>query len=59
MCGNCGCTKPEEKKPCEAGEVKPGECTPEQIAECHPESKGHPCEGTKQDDCTNPSELRT
>ena len=36
-CG-CGCTNPEKK-------VKdPKKCSPEQIAECHPESKGHPCE---------------
>ena len=37
MC-DCGCTSPEKK-------VKdPKKCSPEQIAECHPESKGHPCE---------------
>jgi len=36
-CG-CGCANPEKK-------VKdPKKCSPEQIAECHPESKGHPCE---------------
>jgi len=36
MC-DCGCTNPEKK-------VKdPKECSLEQIAECHPESKGHPC----------------
>ena len=37
MC-DCGCTNPEKK-------VKdPKKCSPEQIAECHPDSKGHPCE---------------
>ena len=37
MC-DCGCTNPEKK-------VKdPKKCSPKQIAECHPESKGHPCE---------------
>jgi hypothetical protein len=37
MCECCGCTNPDERKD------KPEECTPEQIEECHPESKGHPC----------------
>ena len=37
MC-DCGCTNPDKK-------IKdPKKCAPEQIAECHPESKGHPCE---------------
>ena len=40
MC-DCGCTNPEKK-------VKDSEkCSPEQIAECHPESKDHPCEQDK------------
>jgi len=26
---------------------EPKDCTPEQIAECHPETEGHPCEGEK------------
>jgi len=38
MCDKCGCTKPEKLKD------RPENCTAEQIAECHPESKGHPCE---------------
>ena len=42
MCDKCGCTKPEEKKD------DPKQCTPEQIAECHPDAEGHPCEGTKE-----------
>ena len=34
----------QEKKHCGCHEGKdPKECTPEQIAECHPEG-GHPCE---------------
>lgn len=32
-----GCQKPEKLK------GKPGDCTPEQIKECHGEGKGHPC----------------
>jgi len=36
MC-DCGCTNPEKK-------VKdPAKCSPEQVAECHPKSKGHRC----------------
>jgi hypothetical protein len=42
MCESCGCTNPEEKQD------KPAECTPERIAECHPESDGHPCEEKKE-----------
>ena len=51
MCDKCGCTKPEEKKdvPCDKFQNKPKECTPEQIAKCHPESKDHPCEGEKEE----------
>jgi len=37
MC-DCGCTNPEKKA------KDPKKCSPEQIAECHPESEGHPCE---------------
>jgi hypothetical protein len=55
MCEKCGCKKPDEKKPCEAGEKKTEECTPEQIAKCRPDADGHPCEEKKeepkQDDC--------
>ena len=29
---------------------KPEECTPEQIAECHPDEKGHPCEEREGDE---------
>jgi len=37
MCNKTSCVHPEKK-------VKhPKECPPEQIAECHPESKSHPC----------------
>ena len=40
MC-DCGCTNPEKK-------VKdPEKCSPQEIAECHPESKDHPCEQDK------------
>ena len=39
MCKNnsCICTNPEKLKD------KPENCTPEQIAECHPEDQKHPC----------------
>ena len=47
MCESCGCTNPEKKQD------KPAECTPERIAECHPESDGHPCE-EKKEDCKEP-----
>jgi len=50
MCEKCGCTNPEEKKPCDSAQDKPKECSPEQTAECHPESNDHPCEENKQDD---------
>jgi hypothetical protein len=37
----------EEKPKCQHPERlkghKPGECSPEQIEECHGEEKGHPC----------------
>jgi hypothetical protein len=36
------CEHPEKMK------GKPGECTPEQIKECHGESKSHPCEEEKK-----------
>ena len=32
-----GCEHPEKLK------GKPGECTPEQIRECHGKDAGHPC----------------
>jgi hypothetical protein len=38
--------KAESKKACEHPEKlkgKPGECTPEQIRECHRDVKEHPC----------------
>jgi hypothetical protein len=44
MCDKCGCTNPEKLQ------NKPEQCTPEQLAECHPEAKDHPCEETKQDE---------
>ena len=40
----------DEKKKCQKPEKlkgKPGECTPEQIRECHGEEQPHPCEGDK------------
>jgi len=43
MCEGCGCTNPDRQKD------DPKECTPEQIAECHPKSKDHPCEGKKEE----------
>lgn len=39
-------TKPESPKGCEHPERlkgKPGECSPEQIRECHGDAAGHPC----------------
>jgi len=35
------CQHPEKLK------GKPGECTPEQIKECHGDTKNHPCEEKK------------
>ena len=40
----------EKKSSCERPEKLkkvPKECTPEQIKECHPDAKGHPCEEKK------------
>ncbi|MBA1335102.1 MAG: hypothetical protein HPY66_0724 [Firmicutes bacterium] len=37
MC-KCNCEHPEKLK------GKPGECSPEQIKECHGDTEGHPCE---------------
>ena len=40
----------KSKKECEHPEKlkgKPGECTPEQIRECHGDVKGHPCVSKK------------
>jgi len=43
MCNDC-CQKPENLK------GKPGECSPEQIKECHGDAKDHPCaKGEKAD----------
>jgi len=39
-------TKPESGQKCEHPEKlkgKPGECSPEQIKECHGEGEEHPC----------------
>jgi hypothetical protein len=41
MC-KCSCEQPQKLK------GKPGECTPEQIKECHGEVKEHPCESEKK-----------
>lgn len=37
MCRKGSCEHPEKLK------GKPEECTPEQIAECHPGAEQHPC----------------
>jgi hypothetical protein len=37
MCGNSKCQYPEKLK------GTPEKCTAEQIAECHPNMKEHPC----------------
>jgi hypothetical protein len=37
------CQKPEHLK------GKPGECTPEQIKECHGETPNHPCEKPREE----------
>lgn len=39
MCEGCGCSHPEKLQ------SKPGECSPEQVYECH---------GTRQDEETEP-----
>jgi hypothetical protein len=41
MC-DCKCQTPEKLK------AKPEECTPEQIKECHGDTKEHPCEDEKE-----------
>ncbi len=41
MCKNC-CQQPDKLK------TKPGECTPEQIKECHGDDKEHSCEDKKE-----------
>jgi hypothetical protein len=41
MC-DCKCQQPEKLK------GKPGECTLEQIKECHGDEKGHPCTDEKK-----------
>ncbi len=41
MC-KCCCEQPQKLR------GKPGECTPEQIEECHGEGKGHPCQEEKK-----------
>ena len=44
MCSDSPCCqKPEKLK------GKPEKCNPEQIAECHPDKEGHPCEEGKED----------
>jgi hypothetical protein len=42
MCNPCGCQHPEKM------EKNPKGCTPEQIKECHSDTKGHPCEEEKE-----------
>jgi DNA-binding transcriptional ArsR family regulator len=39
---DCKCTHPEKLK------GKPGECSPEQIKECHGDTKEHPCAQEKE-----------
>ncbi len=41
MCKNC-CEQPDKLK------TKPGECTPEQIKECHGEAKEHSCDSKEE-----------
>ncbi len=41
MCKNC-CQQPDKLK------TKPGECTPDQIKECHGDEKEHCCEDKKE-----------
>jgi DNA-binding transcriptional ArsR family regulator len=43
MCQSC-CEHPEKLK------GKPGECTPEQIRECHGNEKDHTCKGEKKEE---------
>jgi ArsR family transcriptional regulator, arsenate/arsenite/antimonite-responsive transcriptional repressor len=38
MCDCKGCQQPEKLK------GKPGDCSPEQIRECHGDVENHPCE---------------
>jgi hypothetical protein len=45
MCKNESCCQKPEKL-----QGKPEECTPEQIAECHPDEADHPCEEKKEDE---------
>ena len=42
MCKDC-CQQPDRLK------GKPGECTPEQIRECHGDEKDHPCVSKKEE----------
>ena len=42
MCQSC-CERPEKL------EVKPEDCTPEQIKECHGDKKDHPCVPKKEE----------
>ncbi|MGI5820270.1 MAG: hypothetical protein ACOX9R_19460 [Armatimonadota bacterium] len=44
MCDCKGCQQPATLKD------KPGECSPEQIRECHGDVKKHPCEEAKSND---------
>jgi hypothetical protein len=45
MCdATIGCQKPEKL------EGKPGECSPEQIKECHGDVEEHPCAAEKETD---------
>jgi len=49
--------KKEEQAGCRKGyDVKPGDCTPEQIQECHGDQPCHPC-GTNPSDCS-PERIR-
>ena len=43
VCQSNSCCMPPDKL-----RHEPKDCTREQIAECHPESAGHPCEEEKQ-----------
>jgi hypothetical protein len=39
------CLGPEQRK------ANPGDCSPEQIKECHGNDKKHPCENDGKEDC--------
>ena len=50
MCDESKCEHPEKLK------GKPGECSPEQVKECHGDADSHPCTGTEV--CEHPEKLK-